>query len=142
MPTIKVPLFVNMSSLTQTEEDALALTLVGMPVNSSTIWNSTLKKIRCWNGTDFETTSNIPESILPDNASQYKEFIYTGEALTRVNTWEDDTMTTKLYQTDFTYTSEVLSEALVTRIIDNFAYNKTFIYDGNGVLINVEITII
>ena len=53
MALITAPYSIQMSSLTQTEENTLALTLAGLPEGSSTIWNSTLQSRRYWDGSVF-----------------------------------------------------------------------------------------
>ena len=60
-----VPYFVYADDYTQVEEDALALTLVGVPANSRVIRNTTLGKTRIWNGSAFVT----PTPYNPDGGT-------------------------------------------------------------------------
>lgn len=55
MAEIIVSGHLELSSLTQAEENILALTLAGLPRWSSTIWNSTLGVKRYWDGSAFAT---------------------------------------------------------------------------------------
>jgi len=56
MATRKVPAFDIVTDYTQVEENSLADTLTGMPDGQAKIYNTTLNKIRIWNGTEFATT--------------------------------------------------------------------------------------
>ena len=64
-------------------------------------------------------------------AFHYKELVYTGELLTQMNVWTDNTMTTKLFQIDYTYTGEQLTTVVVTRISDSATLTKTLAYTGD-----------
>lgn len=144
MALIIVSYPVEMSSFTQAEEDALALTLAGTDAESSKIWNSERKRRRVWNGSAFEDIPDAPEianiqaELKTVGITKYKELIYTGDNLTQLNIWEDSGMTTKIFQQDFTYVNNILTSLQVTRISDTFVYTKTFTYSGSGVLINIE----
>lgn len=70
--------------------------------------------------------------------ASYKEFVYTGEDLTTLNVWTDNTMTTKLFQADYTYSSGNLTEIYVERISDGANYTKTLSYDVGGNLTFIE----
>lgn len=71
----------------------------------------------------------------------YKEFIYTSGNLSTVNIWEDDTMSVKIYQTNYSYSGGNLTQIQTTRTSDSFVYTKIFTYDGEGNLINIETNI-
>lgn len=63
MSTVIVSGHLDLSSLTQTEEDTLAGTLSGLPAWSSTIWNSTRAEKRYWNGSAFATINGYIFSV-------------------------------------------------------------------------------
>ena len=64
----------------------------------------------------------------------YRELIYTGDKMTTVNHWETPAMLTKLYQVDYTYTGDLLTTSVLTRISDSATLTKTFIYSGDTLL--------
>jgi len=69
----------------------------------------------------------------------FKEFLYTGDNLTQLNIYEDNTLTIKLFQVDYTYTGDDLTLITVERIMDSYVYTKTLSYDVNGNLESIEI---
>ena len=70
----------------------------------------------------FELQSN--------SITKYKEYIYTGANLTRINVWETSAMLLKLYQVDFTYFGINLTTKIVTRISDSFTATTVYTYSG------------
>ncbi|CAK0764658.1 hypothetical protein CCP3SC1AL1_350007 [Gammaproteobacteria bacterium] len=70
--------------------------------------------------------------------ASYKQFVYTGDDLTTLNVWSDNTMLTKLFQADYTYTSGNLTEIYVERISDGANYTKTLSYDSSDNLTFIE----
>ncbi len=66
MATTKlIPIYTNGTSLSSTEETVLAASLVGVPANSVIIWNSTLGKIRYWDGAAFQNITDIDDFLNP-----------------------------------------------------------------------------
>lgn len=64
MATRKVPAFTVLTDYTQAEEDTYAGVLAGSNWGNQ-IFNTTLAKIRIWNGTAFENVPAIPADIVP-----------------------------------------------------------------------------
>lgn len=68
------PLYTDIPTLTQAEETTLAtqLTTAVAPANSKIIYNSTLLKVRVWNGTAFANAPSMPngwgESSAPNHS--------------------------------------------------------------------------
>jgi len=56
---------IELSELTQSEEDTLAIALAGHDAGSSNIWNTDLLKVRFWNGDAFESIDDITTEDIP-----------------------------------------------------------------------------
>lgn len=155
MATKLVKLRQELNSYSQAEEDALASTLTGQYKYASVIWNETLQTIRFWNEIAFVSSKEIPK-VEPSQASeindielqlkikdlkQFKELIYTGSDLTQTNIWTNPQKTTKVYQSDYTYSGGNLTTIQIKRIFNNYIYTKHLSYDGSGNLESINITI-
>ena len=62
---------------------------------------------------------------------RYKELSYTGDQLTNVGTWEDNTKVVKLWNKDLSYTGDQLTQTVLTRISDSATVTKDFVYSGD-----------
>lgn len=71
--------------------------------------------------------------------SNFKELLYTGNNLTTVNTYTDNTMTVLLFNKTLSYTGNKLTQTVLTRISDGAVVTKDLTYSGNN-LISVETT--
>lgn len=71
---------------------------------------------------------------------QYKEFTYTGDALTKQEIWTDITKTIQLYSIDYFYTGDNLTSQIVTNTIDLSVITKVYSYDIDDNLISINIT--
>lgn len=66
MATRITTLYTRLTDFTQIQEDSLAVTLVGKSFGHSVLFNTTLAKIRLWNGIIFENMPDIlPEALPP-----------------------------------------------------------------------------
>ncbi len=65
MTTKLIPIYTKALSLTSTEETTLAGTLIGIAANAVIIWNSTLSKIRYWDGSAFQSITDIDDFLNP-----------------------------------------------------------------------------
>lgn len=96
--------------------------------------------------TDYQTARNNlglgDLEYRTDTPKKFKEFIYSGENLSRINIWVDDTKVVKLYQTDFSYLEGNLTASTVTRITDNYIYRKVFEYDVDGNIETIDVNIL
>jgi hypothetical protein len=71
--------------------------------------------------------------------SGYTELTYTGDKITNKSVYDDNLYTNKIYNIDYTYTGEDLTNIEITRIEDSYVINKAITYDVNGNVTNIEI---
>lgn len=92
-------------------------------------------------GTDLQAQiDDIKFELKSNSPAKYKEFIYNvDDELIKINIWTDNTMTTKLYQVDFTYTGDDLTQKQVKRISDNLIYTTVYNYSSDK-LVSTETT--
>lgn len=87
--------------------------------------------------TAIKESPTIQELVV--NPLNYSEFTYTGDNITKKEIYEDNTMNKLLYTINYSYTGDNLSEVEIIRESDGYTYSKTFSYDINNNLINIDI---
>ena len=146
MATRTISSYQILTDYTQTEEDALVPKLTGFSQGSKVIYNTTLTKVRIWNGTGFVSVPNVPRNTLPAldelellfaykaDYNNYMEYIVSGGNVTQVNYWSDAGKGTKLYTKDITYSG---SNPTIVEILDEISgktLTVTIEYSGNNIV--------
>jgi hypothetical protein len=80
MATIKrIPRFDTIVSVTQTEEDNIATSITSNSTSfTGQLWNSTLNKIRIWNGSTFENEAETDDFLNPLRTVQQANTTFNG----------------------------------------------------------------
>jgi len=73
------------------------------------------------------------------DVTRFIENTYTGNQLTAIDVWEDNTMTVKLFNIVLSYSGNQLTSQVITRISDAATLTKTYSYTGNR-LDSIDIT--
>tara|TARA_R110001632_G_scaffold47852_1_gene120987 strand:- start:100 stop:456 length:357 start_codon:yes stop_codon:yes gene_type:complete len=85
-----------------------------------------------------DCTLEISPSGVDGLANYYKVFTYTSGSLTKIETYSDSTLSSKLFTKNLTYSSGVLTKLEFTNETTALTETKDFTYDGSGNLINIE----
>ena len=84
-------------------------------------------------------TTELESQFNAASKSYYKRLIYTGDALTGIDIYVDDTMGIKLFGKVLTYTGDDLTDITITRVSDGASMSKTLTY-ASGSLDNIEVS--
>ncbi len=82
-------------------------------------------------GVVYKTVGNDPV---------YKEFTYTGDNLTLINTWDNSDKDTFLVSTALSYTGSNLTQKVVTDQVTDEVKTTTYVYSGVNLVSYSEVT--
>lgn len=70
----------------------------------------------------------------------YKVFNYTGDNITEILIYENDSLLNKLYTVTFSYTGDNLTSKTILKSDNSYSLIKEYIYDINNNIINIKIS--
>lgn len=86
-----------------------------------------------------EFVEDFLNSFVYAQKTGYKVFNYTGDNITEILVYTDNTETDLLYTVTLTYTGDNLTTKEIVKSDGTYTLTKTFSYDINGNITNIEI---
>tara|TARA_R110000824_G_scaffold120051_1_gene274636 strand:+ start:161 stop:1000 length:840 start_codon:yes stop_codon:yes gene_type:complete len=85
----------------------------------------------------YDNVSGLISYVSPSDGDFYKQLTYSNGDLSKIETYENATKSTKLFTKELTYTTGYLTQVVTTNEITSVIETKTLSYDVNGNLINI-----
>lgn len=86
-----------------------------------------------------EFVTEFMNSYVYSQKQGYKVFNYTGNNITEILIYTDNTLSDLLYTVTLTYTGDNLTTKEIVKADETYSLTKTYSYDINGNITNIEI---